>query len=43
MNLEAGKRVPLRVEWKPNGGTSGTAKPANNNDAEELTAEDLPF
>ncbi|MDR7209876.1 alpha-D-xyloside xylohydrolase [Flavobacterium piscis] len=22
MNLEAGKRVPLRIEWKPNGGTS---------------------
>ncbi|WP_194768457.1 TIM-barrel domain-containing protein [Tamlana sp. I1] len=22
MDLEAGKRVPLRIEWKPNGGTS---------------------
>lgn len=22
MNLEAGKKVPLRIEWKPNGGTS---------------------
>ena len=22
MDLEAGKRIPLRIEWKPNGGTS---------------------
>ena len=41
---EKGTTHYLEVDtWKPNGGTSGTAKPANNNDAEELTAEDLPF